>query len=191
MFSGVWRILTGVAGFLRPGFLGLPPGGTPGPSPCVGPRPAVGMSPPRRHTPRPDEVGPMTNDAIVARLKQSTDGLLFPSETDAPIRPFVLPRPGGAPPSAGDVLSLGGHPPGSPVESVPFDDFFAALAGDDGMDPEQRRTADALVALGETLRSLVAEARVYRVGRRKLAVYVVGVTPAGDLAGVATEAVET
>ncbi len=23
MFSGVWRILTGVAGFYRPGFLGL------------------------------------------------------------------------------------------------------------------------------------------------------------------------
>lgn len=74
---------------------------------------------------------------------------------------------------------------------VPFDGFFASLAGTDEMDPDRRRTADGLGALGRTLKSLPADPLVYRPGRRQVAVYAVGITPAGTLAGIATELVET
>jgi hypothetical protein len=90
------------------------------------------------------------------------------------------------------VRRRGRHRADAPVEEQSPDDFFAPLIKDqDWYGDEERAQSQKYRALLDVVRRTLRGAKVFRVGRRRKRVYVVGVAPEGGWAGLATTAVET
>jgi hypothetical protein len=117
--------------------------------------------------------------AVPKALKAAAKGLLFPSETDAPVEPFAWP-PG--PVDAAGVLAAAGESPKARVVEESLTDFFRAV-------PAAARAGyfDLLVAVAEHL----SGTRVFKFGGPRFTAYVVGTTADGTRAGFKTEVVET
>ena len=99
-------------------------------------------------------------------LRKATKGLLYPSDTDAPI----------------EVVS--GVTPPANAEVVTLDAFFDELADTD----DAARFAKLRVAVDATL----SDAKVYRVGSAKgIAIFVLGTTAGGATGGIKTTSIET
>ena len=121
------------------------------------------------------------NPAVDA-LAKASKGLLFPSETDAPLEPFLWE-------DAGDKLTkdkvrqLAGAPKGAAVEETALDDLLSTV-------PEEARPQfDNLAA---AIKQQVSGVKVYKVGDDpERQVYVVGKTQDGKWAGLKTTVVET
>jgi hypothetical protein len=113
----------------------------------------------------------MTTDELMAALTAATEGLTYPSETDAAVVPVRF--------APGEVLpweGVGG------VEEVEVDGFFAALRDVDD--------AARFHALHQLLWGSVSGLRVYRIGEVDVAIYVVGEL-CGETVGIRTRSVET
>jgi hypothetical protein len=128
-----------------------------------------------------------------ASLGPATEGLLYPSETDAPVVPFVWEAPGGQTQlSTVAVARLSGHPVDSQVEEIRFSQFFDRVTRVRDWDNEVgrervRRFTELEGILEHNLRGI----RVFRIGTIAIDVYVVGVDTQDRLAGVSTKVVET
>jgi hypothetical protein len=116
-------------------------------------------------------------DPVLTTLTRATEGLLYPSEYDAPLEAFIW---GPAENTLTEVHRLSGHPPEERCETIPADEFFGELAEVEGFP-----------ALYETLKGILTDLRVYRCGVANITLYVVGRDPHGRLAGFRTRAVET
>jgi hypothetical protein len=116
-------------------------------------------------------------DTLLTRLRQATEGLLYPSEYDAPLEPFIWEP---AENTLTEVRRLSGHPPEEHCQTLPADAFFGELAEVEGFP-----------ALYETLKETLTDLKVYRCGAANLTLYVVGRDAQGRLAGFKTRAVET
>lgn len=112
-------------------------------------------------------------------LKDATKGLLFPSETDAPIEPFAWP-PGHL--DAAGVLAASGISGKPDVEELTLREFFRGI-------PTAKRGDffDLLLAIAELLECV----RVFKFGGPRFTVFVVGTISSGHRVGVKTEVVET
>ena len=116
-------------------------------------------------------------DPILTTLTQATEGLLYPSEYDEPLEPFMWEP---AENTLTEVRRLSGHPPEERCETLSADAFFGELTEVEGF-----------AALYDTLKQTLTELKVYRCGAANLTLYVVGRDPHGRLAGFKTRAVET
>ncbi len=133
----------------------------------------------------------MATSATAQALQQAAGDLTYESETDAPWKAFAWPTAQGEPTGAA-VRQRGRHRPNAPVEEQSVDDFFAPLVGEkDWYGDEERATAAKYRALLDAVKRYLKSPKVVRVGRRKVAVYVVGVADEGGWAGLKTTAVET
>lgn len=113
-------------------------------------------------------------------LKKASEGLLYPSETDAPFEPFRWGGGGGD--SARDQVA--GHArKKQKIEEVAVDDFFAELEGSE--DAERFRQ------LRKALESQLAGLKVFRVGSIRVDIYLIGKTRGGEWGGLHTISVET
>jgi hypothetical protein len=131
-----------------------------------------------------------TSDTLAA-LRQAVEGLTYQSETDAPWKAFSWPGAAGDPTGEG-VRRRGRQRADAPVEEQSLDDFFAPLTREqDWYGDEERVQAQKYRALLDVVRRTLRGAKVFRVGRRRKRVYVVGVAPEGGWAGLTTTAVET
>jgi hypothetical protein len=120
-------------------------------------------------------------DPLLASLKEASEGLLYPSESDAPFEPFRWPG-GSKRLTPARAATLAGKRRAQ-VEEVPVEDFFSELTdSDDG--PRFRK-------LEESLRSSLSDLRVFRIGKVKVVVYLVGRAPDGSWVGLQAESVET
>ncbi|MDB9513858.1 nuclease A inhibitor family protein [Kamptonema animale CS-326] len=129
-------------------------------------------------------------DNITTQLTQASKGLLFPSESDAPFEAVYWKGDGQLTPA--QLLQLTDHPPNAPVQVVDIDKFFAtATKTEDWHEEEERETVQRFRQLVKVLKENLSQLQVYRVGQRTVDAYIVGVTPAGDLAGLSTQVVET
>ncbi len=122
------------------------------------------------------------NHPAVGALAKASKGLLFPSETDAPLEPFLWEN-------AGDKLTqdkvrrLAGAAKGAAVEETTLDNLLFRAPEED------RRRFDKLAA---AIKQQLSGAKVYRVGDEpERQVYVVGKTSDGEWAGLKTTVVET
>ena len=118
----------------------------------------------------------------VDALAKASKGLLFPSETDAPLEPFLWE-------SAGDKLTndkvrqVAGAPKGAAVEETTLDDLLSTVPEED------RPQFDKLAA---AIKQQLSGVKVYKVGDEpEKQVYVVGKTSDGLWAGLKTTVVET
>ena len=119
-------------------------------------------------------------NAVVKELGAAVKGLLFPSETDAPLEAFVWPG-GDGPPDETAVRALAKVAAGTPVAQVTLADLTRTI-------PEESR--DDLAPLLAALRKLKG-VTVFKVGEVTIDVYIVGRTADGQYAGVKTQVVET
>ncbi len=116
-------------------------------------------------------------DTLLTQLKQATKGLLYPSEYDAPLEPFIWEHADNTPTA---VRRLSGHPTQQRCRTIAADVFFDELAEVEGF-------ADLYATLKKTLTDL----KVYKCGAANITVYIVGRDVHGRLAGLKTYAVET
>ena len=116
-------------------------------------------------------------DKLLTTLQQVTEGLLYPSEYDAPLEPFVWEQADNTPT---EVRRLSGQPAQERCHTISADAFFSDLTDVEGF-----------AGLYATLKTTLTDLKVYRCGEANITVYVVGRDEHGRLAGFKTESVET
>ncbi|MEH2207839.1 MAG: nuclease A inhibitor family protein [Nostoc sp.] len=131
-----------------------------------------------------------TNSEIIDQLRTAADGLLMMSESEYPFEVFLWED--AAPATPQKVVQQTNHPQNTPVEIVGVDDFFqVAMTEEDWHEEEEKATVKRFQTLVQTLKENLTNLQVYRLGNKEIDVYVVGQTPAVNLAGISTKVVET
>ncbi|HTK37099.1 MAG TPA: nuclease A inhibitor family protein [Pyrinomonadaceae bacterium] len=122
------------------------------------------------------------------RLKAACAGWFYMSETDAGLEPFYGEKIEAV--TRETIVNATGNATSGPIEEGNLDSFFAHLWVNDKSGP-----ARAPVGLIQNLRQLLEEnlgdLKVFRIGRIRIDIYVVGVDREGRLVGIKTRAVET
>lgn len=125
-------------------------------------------------------------------LEQASAGLTYTSESDRPFAWYFRPGPVAEPLTIDAFRAALGVAPTVLLEERDLDEFFARHI--EWVDPYDA-TAVALVPryerLRATVREVLREPRVFRVGRIAIDCYIVGLDRAGNLVGLTTVAIET
>lgn len=132
----------------------------------------------------------ITDRDVWEELTRAAEGLVFMSESDEPLAVVAWEE---APRITPEWLRrLARADASAPVEETSVREFFRVAAGEqEWKGEEERRTARRYQALVRFLEERLAGARVYRIGERNIVVYVLGLTPSGNLLGLRTRVVET
>ena len=120
-------------------------------------------------------------DPILKELRAAAKGLLFPSETDAPIEAFAWPG-SACPPDESVVRANAKIPADAAIEQVTLADLARTI-------PDECR--GAFLPLFGLLAHHLSCTTVFKVGEVKIDVYVVGRTADDRYAGVKTSVVES
>lgn len=123
-------------------------------------------------------------------IEKATEGMFYLSETDAEISPFF----GGPVETTTLNTILRQHEIENMnwVEEVSFDFFFPRLTQiKDWFGDKERENAVQFGHLKKLLETNLTDLKVYRIGKIRIDIYVVGIDDEGNLAGVKTMAVET
>jgi hypothetical protein len=127
------------------------------------------------------DTGRKDADPVLAALKKASQGVQFPSESDAPLEPFVWKDSGEL--THERLLERSGMPPGTPVEERSLADVLRTVPAED------KPRFEALV---KALKEQLAGVKVYVLGDEpEKPVYIAGNTKAGQWAGLKTTAVES
>ena len=118
---------------------------------------------------------------ILKELQEAVKGLLFPSETDAPLEAFVWPG-GTGPPDEAAIRASAKVDKDAPIEQITLADLAKTIL------EESRGDFLPLFAL---LGHHLSGTTVFKVGEIEITVFIVGRTADGQFAGVKTEVVET
>ena len=142
--------------------------------------------------PGPEKAAPASLEAgakELAAISAAAEGLLVPSESDAPLTPFRWEGPGPLTPEG--LLAQLKLPPDAPVERRSLGQFFAPLATPaDWMDDGQRAQAARFAELRDLIARELADVAVYRLGRTRIAVVIAGAA-GGATVGLRTTVIET
>jgi hypothetical protein len=127
---------------------------------------------------------------MINAFAQVSNGLVYISETDAEVVPFVDGEADAVTKEA--VLKAAGLPDDMRVEEVDFDQFFTRLSAvKDWYGDEEKKRAGQYARLSEVLQGYLRELKVFRLGRVQIEIYIAGLDETNHLAGVRTRAVET
>jgi hypothetical protein len=142
---------------------------------------------------------PLMNESIEYKDKQenfsyelanSSKDLIYISETDAEILPFIGEKAEVV--DSRTLLKQIGESLDSPAEERDFEDFFRHLIKlRDWFDEEQINIANRFLALKKLLETNLKDLKVINIGRTDIDVYVVGLDTENNLMGIRTKAVET
>ena len=128
--------------------------------------------------------------ALTARLEQAIDGLLFPSETDAPLHVFVWRAT--VPFSAQALLASAGYGPATPLQTTDLRRFFRPVTTPRAWyGAEEQERMRRFRALRDLLEAELSDITVYKVGTSAIDVYLVGRAADGTSCGLTTHVVET
>ena len=122
------------------------------------------------------------------RFDQLTEGLLFMSETDAPLTYYELSPEKSQewPPSTGgQFLQLIGEDPEAPVEKLAPEKFFRDLR------PGNEDREDQVAALQRAMTGELLNLEGFRVGEIQIQIFVLGKDDSGNVCGLQTLSVET
>lgn len=127
---------------------------------------------------------------MIDAFAQVSNGLLYGSEIDAEVVPFVDGIADAVTREA--VLQLAGKSLDTHVDEVDFDQFFAKRsANQDWYGEDEKKRAGQFAQLNEVLQGYLRELKVFRLGRIQIEIYIAGLDETNHLAGVRTRAVET
>ena len=122
------------------------------------------------------------------RFDQLSEGLLFMSETDAPLTYYELSPEKSQewPPSTGgQFLQLIGEDPETHVEKLAPEKFFGDLR------PGNENREDQVAALQKAMTGELRNLEGFRVGEIQIKIYVLGKDDSGRVVGLQTLSVET
>jgi hypothetical protein len=124
------------------------------------------------------------------QLAEIVEGLSYTSETDAEIMLFngreteFLSRE--------NFLSQINKTNDIKIEEKSFSDFFRPLVKfQDWFGEEERKTTEKFIKLKELLQQNLIQKKVFRIGKKEIDIYVVGLDKDNILRGIQTKAVET
>ena len=133
----------------------------------------------------------MPSRETASELAQLAEGLLYQSETDSSWEAFDWPDATGAVTPA-EVRRRGRHEASSPVAQQTVDAFFAPLVAEqDWYGDEEKAGAAKYRLLLDAVKKLLRAATIIQIGKRQVAVYVIGTASEGGWAGLKTLEVET
>ena len=141
--------------------------------------------------------GSTKKDVTLTALRTAAKGLLFQSESDKPLKPFVWSEidASDAKVDAAVLQKSGKVPEGDLVQTVPLDEFFAPMTTEqEWFGNEERDRAKRFQSLVATLKEKLTDIQVFRVapeGGTTIDVFVVGRAESGSLAGLQTQLIET
>ena len=128
--------------------------------------------------------------AVPPQLQEMVKGLVFMSESDAPLHAVAYAAPGGDFATA-VLLKLLGEPAGTKVETLELTQFLRNHTADDGV-LENVDLANRYKALQMFMKQELSGTQVYRVGTGpQVHAYALGRTADGSLAGFKTVLTET
>jgi hypothetical protein len=123
-------------------------------------------------------------------LRKASEGLLFPSETDAPLEVFEWPGEQGKPDKA-RVLELARLPTNTPVTKKSVDAFFKEVTQEQSWHNDaEKAEVQKFKHLVQALKESLSDVKVFQAGRVESDVYVVGRAESG-WGGVKTKVVQT
>jgi hypothetical protein len=128
---------------------------------------------------------------VLEDLRRLTEGLLYLSETDAPIEVVRFSASSGTAPTVEEVTAWAGKPGERMVGTVGPETFFRPMISIAPETTEERENHSRFQVLQAYLEQHLDEVKVYRVGRRRITALVIGKTSNGEWAGLKTELVET
>ncbi len=127
---------------------------------------------------------------LIARLEEAIDGLLFPSESDEPLRVFVWDDT--VPFSPEVLLAEAGYPETTPIKTTTLDRFFRPVTtAREWHGEEEQEHVRRFRALRNLLKAELDDVTVYKLGTVAIDVYVVGRAADGRHYGITTRVVET
>ena len=121
-----------------------------------------------------------SDDPLRATLEKTCKGMLFISESEAELEPFVWDDGGGL--SNDRLIKAAQGQQGTPIETMELSAFFRAVP------KENKAKFDALT---KVLNANLTDIKVYKVGAANITAFIAGKTKDGRWAGVRTEVVET
>ena len=126
----------------------------------------------------------------MSRIAKAADGLLFSSEADYPLEPFVWNEATPFSPEA--LYKLTSLPPAAPITKEDIDGFFAPMLDPaSGDTPEARKRRTRTRKLVRLLRQNLSDLVVYKLGKVEMPTFIVGRLADGTIAGLRTTVVET
>lgn len=129
-------------------------------------------------------------DPVFEAIARACEGLVYISETDAPVEAFCIDR--GQSETVSVLKQLDGSPAAAPVKEIDAVAFFTRLITvKDWFGDSEKSRAKKFLELKELLEESLHGLRAFRLGEVRVRYYVAGVTADGRLAGVKTSAVET
>lgn len=154
-----------------------------------------GKSEEKKVTNLPDQTTNEKNDdsgeeQVKNQIKEACQGLFFTSEIDAEISPFF----GGQAQTVSkeEILRQTKNAANSPVQEKKFSDFFARLTEiQDWYEDEEKAIVQKFEKLQNLLESNFRDLKVFKIGKKQLDIYVVGLNAENNLLGIKTKAVET
>lgn len=139
-----------------------------------------------------DNALPTKSSDVLETLRQASEGLLWMSESDYPFEPVFWGAESIPEPSPTALLAQTGHAADASVQTVELDTFFQwATQEQDWHSGADRAIARRYQTLLETLKQHLHDVTVYRIGEVAIDIYILGKTATGDVAGLATKAIET
>lgn len=135
----------------------------------------------------------MQDKDIVVALTESVKGMLLMSESEFPLDPFLWSASEvGGPLDGVTLLKFRNYPQGTAVEQMNPNAFFGGLTlVEEGLDEEQLKSAGQFRELYKQMNAMLKDLKVFRVGKIRIDVYIVGATPEGNWAGVSSVLIET
>jgi hypothetical protein len=122
------------------------------------------------------------------QLSGAAAGLLYLSETDAPLEPFGLTA---AATNIEEALRISTGTDG-PVEIQEVDYFFRnQVRADEAGSAEEQERARRFQTLVDLIHKLLPDAKVYRLGTIRISAYIIGTLSDGSKGGLKTILVET
>lgn len=125
-------------------------------------------------------------------LLQAADGLLYPSETDAPFEYFEWTFSDSQPLTDKVVRTYTRKSRTASIRSQSLDSFFEPVTTlRDWYQEQEIAEMQRFKELKEKLQQTLTDIQVYKVGKTTIDAFIVGKTPTGKWAGLCTKVVET
>ncbi|HEX8551822.1 MAG TPA: nuclease A inhibitor family protein [Abditibacteriaceae bacterium] len=133
----------------------------------------------------------ISSDAVRQTLESACQGLLYPSDTDAPFEPFFWPEEDPGPLTPQELTRLAGVAAETPVKTVRVETLFRPVTKqEEWHNDAEKMQIKSFENLLATIKATLDDVKVYRVGKTTIDVYIVGSTE-GGYAGLKTRVVES
>lgn len=126
-------------------------------------------------------------EPVLTALQEATKDLLYMSESDEPFEVVQWENV----PHFGTQTLLEGRK-NAPTQVLSLEEFFKDLTKEEKWHgPEEKAEVQRYRKLKETINKHLSDTQVFRIGKTKVDIFIVGKTQEGHRVGIKTKAIET